>query len=52
MLWREVRTRAYGKKTIVIRLAYWVVFAVCLGALVTAAGSFGAIAGCRRRPRA
>jgi ABC-type transport system involved in multi-copper enzyme maturation permease subunit len=41
VLWREVRTRAYGKKVLIIRLAYWVVFAVCAGALLTTAGDFG-----------
>ena len=35
ILWREVRTRAYGKKVLIIRLAYWVVFAVSVAALVT-----------------
>jgi ABC-type transport system involved in multi-copper enzyme maturation permease subunit len=34
VLWREVCTRAYGRKTIIIRIAYWVVFAVCVAALV------------------
>lgn len=38
VLWREVCTRAYGKKVLIIRLAYWVVFAVCIGALLTSAG--------------
>jgi ABC-type Na+ efflux pump permease subunit len=33
VLWREVRTRAYGRKVLIIRLAYWVVFAVCAVAL-------------------
>lgn len=39
VLWREVCTRAYGKKVLIIRLAYWVVFAVCVGAIVTGAGN-------------
>lgn len=39
VLWREIRTRAYGKRVLIIRLAYWVVFAVCLGALVTTTGN-------------
>mgnify|MGYP007106201306 CR=1 FL=1 len=30
-------TRAYGKKVLVIRLVYWVVFAVCVWALVASA---------------
>jgi ABC-type transport system involved in multi-copper enzyme maturation permease subunit len=33
ILWREVRTWAYGKKILVIRVAYWAVFAVCAAAL-------------------
>jgi len=39
VLWREIRTKAYGKRVLLIRLAYWVVFAVCFGALVTTSGS-------------
>ncbi len=35
ILWREIRTRAYGKKIILIRLAYLVVFAVCTAAVVS-----------------
>jgi ABC-type transport system involved in multi-copper enzyme maturation permease subunit len=34
ILWREVRTWAYGKKIILIRLAYWAVFAACAAAVV------------------
>jgi len=34
ILWREVCTWAYGKKILIIRLAYWAVFAVCAVALV------------------
>ena len=34
ILWREVCTWAYGKKILLIRLAYWAVFAVCAVALV------------------
>jgi hypothetical protein len=29
VLWREVRTWAYGKRIVVIRLAYWAVFIAC-----------------------
>jgi ABC-type transport system involved in multi-copper enzyme maturation permease subunit len=29
VLWREVRTWAYGKRILVIRLAYWAVFIAC-----------------------
>jgi ABC-type transport system involved in multi-copper enzyme maturation permease subunit len=36
VLWREICTRAYGRKVVIVRLAYWVVMAVCLGALVMA----------------
>lgn len=39
VLWREICTKAYGKRVLLIRLAYWVVFAVCFGALVTTAGN-------------
>ncbi len=35
ILWREIRTRAYGKKIILIRLVYLVVFAVCAAAVVS-----------------
>jgi ABC-type transport system involved in multi-copper enzyme maturation permease subunit len=34
ILWREVRTWAYGKRIVVIRLAYWAVFIVCALVLV------------------
>ena len=34
VLWREIRTWAYGKRILVIRLAYWAVFLVCAAALV------------------
>jgi ABC-type transport system involved in multi-copper enzyme maturation permease subunit len=29
ILWREIRTWAYGKRILLIRVAYWVMFAVC-----------------------
>jgi hypothetical protein len=35
VLWREVRTWAYGKRILVIRLAYWAVFVACAAVLVT-----------------
>lgn len=35
VLWREVRTWAYGKRILVIRLAYWAVFLACAFVLVT-----------------
>ncbi len=41
VLWREVCTRAYGSRVLIIRLAYWVVFAVCAGAFWTASGTLG-----------
>jgi ABC-type Na+ efflux pump permease subunit len=41
ILWREVCTRAYGKKVLIIRLAYWVVFAVSVATLATSAGTLG-----------
>ncbi len=34
ILWREVRTWAYGKRVLVIRLAYWAVFIACAAVLV------------------
>ena len=34
MLWREVRTWAYGKRILVIKLVYWTVFLICAGALM------------------
>ena len=34
ILWREVRTWAYGKRILIIRLAYWAVFAACAVALM------------------
>ena len=33
ILWREVRTWAYGRKIILVRFAYLVVFAICAAAL-------------------
>ena len=38
ILWREICTWAYGKKIIVVRLAYLVIFAICAIALVQALG--------------
>jgi hypothetical protein len=35
VLWREVRTWAYGKRVLVIRVAYWTVFIACAVVLVT-----------------
>lgn len=35
ILWREIRTWAYGKRVLVIRLAYWALFAACAVVLVT-----------------
>lgn len=36
ILWREIRTWAYGKKIIVVRIAYLVIFAICSFALLSA----------------
>jgi ABC-type Na+ efflux pump permease subunit len=33
ILWREIRTWAYGRKIILVRLAYLVIFAICTAAL-------------------
>jgi len=38
ILWREIMTWAYGKKIVVIRLVYLVVFAICAMALVAYMG--------------
>ena len=35
ILWREVRTWAYGKRILVIRLAYWAIFLICAAALIS-----------------
>jgi ABC-type transport system involved in multi-copper enzyme maturation permease subunit len=37
VLWREIRTWAYGKRVLLIRLAYWAVFIVCAAAVVNIA---------------
>jgi ABC-type transport system involved in multi-copper enzyme maturation permease subunit len=42
ILWREVRTWAYGKRVLLIRLAYWAVFAACAAAIVATTRSQGA----------
>jgi ABC-type Na+ efflux pump permease subunit len=34
ILWREVRTWAYGKKILVVHLTYWIIFAVCAATVV------------------
>ncbi|MCI0333292.1 MAG: ABC transporter permease subunit [Planctomycetes bacterium] len=41
ILWREIRTWAFGKKILLIRLAYWAVFAACAAAVVTLASGSG-----------
>lgn len=38
ILWREICTWAYGKKIILVRIAYLVVFAICAAALVALLG--------------
>jgi ABC-type transport system involved in multi-copper enzyme maturation permease subunit len=35
VLWREMRTWAFGKRIMIIRLAYWAVFIVCATVLIT-----------------
>jgi hypothetical protein len=37
ILWREVRTWAFGKRILLIRIAYWTVFVLCAAALVRSA---------------
>ncbi|QDU88312.1 ABC-2 family transporter protein [Pirellulimonas nuda] len=39
ILWREVRTWAYGKKIIVVRLAYLAIFALCVAGVVRELGA-------------
>jgi hypothetical protein len=34
ILWREIRTWAYGKKIVVVRVAYLIIFAICAAALM------------------
>jgi hypothetical protein len=41
ILWREMRTWAYGRKVVLVRLAYLVVFAACAAAMAGAAGDGG-----------
>jgi hypothetical protein len=43
ILWREVRTWAYGKRILVIRLAYWTVFLACAFVLTTQLSAKGSI---------
>jgi ABC-type Na+ efflux pump permease subunit len=38
ILWREIRTWAYGKKILLIRIAYWAVFLVSVAVLFTSRG--------------
>ena len=45
ILWREIRTWAYGRKIILVRLAYLVIFAICAAAL------FGSLAEEGETPR-
>jgi hypothetical protein len=44
ILWREIRTWAYGKRILIIRLAYWAVFAACAVAVVASAGAGDSVA--------
>ena len=39
VLWREIRTWAYGKKILVVRLVYWIVFLVCAAAVLRIAAA-------------
>lgn len=36
ILWREIRTWAYGKKIIVVRLAYLIIFGICTATMFSA----------------
>lgn len=48
ILWREVRTWAYGKRILLVRLAYWAMFAVCAAAVVSIANQQAGIVGPRQ----
>jgi ABC-type transport system involved in multi-copper enzyme maturation permease subunit len=39
VLWREIRTWAFGKRILIIRLAYWAVFAACAVILFSGAAA-------------
>jgi ABC-type transport system involved in multi-copper enzyme maturation permease subunit len=39
VLWREVRTWAYGKRILIVRIAYWAVFVACAVAVVAGAAT-------------
>ncbi len=39
ILWREIKTWAYGKRILVIRLAYWAVFIACAAVLISHSSS-------------
>ncbi len=45
VIWREIRTWAYGRKILVIRLAYLILFALAAAALLGGAGSDASAAG-------
>ena len=42
ILWREICTWAYGKKILIVRFAYLLIFALCAAALFEALGNGGA----------
>ena len=44
ILWREIRTWAYGKKILIIRLAYWAVFLACAAVLISEHSRSGRLA--------
>jgi ABC-type transport system involved in multi-copper enzyme maturation permease subunit len=39
VLWREIRTWAFGKRIIIVRLAYWAVFVACAAVLFSGAAT-------------
>jgi hypothetical protein len=41
ILWREICTWAYGKKVLLVRLGYWVVFGLCVAGVVRSSDEFG-----------
>jgi hypothetical protein len=52
ILWREIRTWAYGKKILLVRFAYWAVFLVSLAALFTSGNESAARASSQLPPAA
>lgn len=43
VLWRDICTWAYGKKIVLVRLAYWAVFLICAAAVVNGGAADSAV---------